>query len=91
MFYKYFFLATLFTTVTFPSFTQIAKKEGTYKFLIDLVNVENDKVKVELTTPAITANTITYHIPKIVPGTYSDDDYGRYIEQFKALNKKGDT
>ena len=91
MFYKYFFPVTLFITVTFSSFAQIAKKEGAYRFLIDLVNVQDDKVKVELTTPAITANTITYHIPKIVPGTYSDDDYGRYIEQFKAFDKKGDT
>ena len=62
-----------------------------YRFTIDLSRANNDKLKVELKTPAITKNTITYHIPKIVPGTYSEDDYGRYIEQFKAFNKKGDT
>src|SRR5689334_13438358 len=62
-----------------------------YKFTVDLVNVTNDKVKVELLAPSITATTITYHIPKIVPGTYSEDDFGRYIEQFKAYDKKGDT
>src|SRR4051794_28532070 len=62
-----------------------------YKFTIDLLNVANDKIKVELLAPAISATTITYHIPKIVPGTYSEDDYGRYIDQFKAFDKKGDT
>lgn len=74
-------------------FASFAKtNEGkVYKFTVDLINVTNDKVKVELLAPSISATTITYHIPKIVPGTYSEDDYGRYIEQFKAYNKKGDT
>ena len=55
------------------------------------MNIDDDKVKVELLAPAITKNTITYHIPKIVPGTYSEDDFGRYIEQFTAFDKKGNT
>ena len=71
------------------SFAQKTKPANSYKFTIDLVNVSDDKVKVELLTPAITASTITYHLPKIVPGTYSEDDFGRYIEQFKAVDKKG--
>lgn len=62
-----------------------------YRFTIDLLNVQNDQIKVELATPAIQKNTITYHLPKIVPGTYSEDDYGRYVEQMKAYDKKGDT
>jgi len=74
-------------------FASFAKtNEGkVYKFTINLINVTNDKIKVELLAPSIAAATITYHIPKIVPGTYSADDYGRYIEQFKAYDKKGDT
>ena len=73
------------------SFAQTPVPSNSYKFFIDLVNVNNDKVKVDLQTPAINKNEIVYHIPKIVPGTYSEDDYGRYIEQFKAFDKKGDT
>src|SRR4051812_43280764 len=91
MLYKYFLLIAATIIFTCSSFAQTVTKTGTYKFLIDLVNVQNDKVKVELTAPLITASTITYHIPKIIPGTYSEDDYGRYIEQFKAYDKKGDT
>jgi predicted metalloprotease with PDZ domain len=71
------------------SFSSYAQKENAYKFSIDLVNVNDDKIKVELITPVVKANTITYHIPKIVPGTYSEDDYGRYIEQLKAFDKSG--
>jgi len=62
-----------------------------YRFNIDLLHVENDKVKVELITPSILKKSIVYHLPKIVPGTYSEDDYGRYVERFKAFDQKGDT
>lgn len=60
-----------------------------YRFTIDLLHVDNDKIKVELITPLILKKSIVYHLPKIVPGTYSEDDYGRYVEQFKAFDKKG--
>lgn len=64
-------------------------EKNKYQFTIDLVNVVNDKVKVELITPKVIGPTATYFIPKIVPGTYSEDDFGRYIENFKAFDKKG--
>jgi hypothetical protein len=60
-----------------------------YRFTIDLLHVDNDKIKVELITPLILKKSIVYHLPKIVPGTYSEDDYGRYVEQFKAFDQKG--
>ncbi len=66
-----------------------SKPTGVYRFTIDLNRVTDDKVYVELITPTINQKTITYHLPKIIPGTYSEDDYGRYIEQFKAFDKKG--
>ncbi|WP_153800594.1 M61 family metallopeptidase [Foetidibacter luteolus] len=66
-----------------------ANKQKPYRFTINLTNVKDDKVFVELLTPSITTANITYHLPKIIPGTYSEDDYGRYIEQFKAFDKKG--
>jgi predicted metalloprotease with PDZ domain len=67
---------------------QVSNKQS-YKFTIDLRNVNDDKIKVDLITPVITQKTIAYHLPKIVPGTYSEDDYGRYVEEFTALDKKG--
>ncbi len=81
-------ILTLFTLVSFAQ-----KETGFkgYRFTIDLVNVKNDQVKVELTPPVIQKKTITYHLPKIVPGTYSEDDYGRYVEQLRVFDKKGDT
>jgi predicted metalloprotease with PDZ domain len=56
---------------------------------IDLVNVTDDKVMVEMIPPSITTETIGFNIPKIIPGTYSEDNYGRYIENVRALDAAG--
>ncbi|MBY0487651.1 MAG: peptidase M61, partial [Flavobacteriaceae bacterium] len=32
---------------------------------------------------------VVYHIPKIIPGTYSVDDYGKFIDDLKAFDSKG--
>ncbi len=58
---------------------------------IDLVNVQNDKVKVTIHIDSIDMDTVHYYIPKIVPGTYQNNDYGDYIEQFTALDLQGNT
>lgn len=60
-----------------------------YSFTVDLVNVNNDKVAVELLAPTIKESSIVYHLPKIIPGTYSEDDFGRYVEDLKAFDKRG--
>ncbi|MBC7642355.1 MAG: peptidase M61 [Flavobacterium sp.] len=56
---------------------------------IDLVNIVNDKVKVSIIAPNIFSDEVVFHIPKTVPGTYSTDNYGKYIDDFKAIDKSG--
>jgi predicted metalloprotease with PDZ domain len=56
---------------------------------LDLVNVQNDKVSVTVTTPSFSTSTVTYQFAKIIPGTYAIADYGRYVEDFKAYDKSG--
>jgi predicted metalloprotease with PDZ domain len=56
---------------------------------IDLNNVKDDKVMVTITAPTITTDEIVYHIPKIIPGTYSEDDYGKFIDDIKAYDSNG--
>ena len=56
---------------------------------IDLVNVEDDKVRVEINPGAFATEEVTFYIPKTVPGTYSTDNYGKYIEGFKAFDYEG--
>lgn len=56
---------------------------------IDLVNVVDDKVQVSIDPGAFQQDMVSFYIPKTVPGTYSEDNYGKYVEGFKALDYKG--
>ena len=58
---------------------------------INLNDVKDDKVMVTVASPKISTDEVTYSIPKIVPGTYSVDNYGKYIEDFKAFDSKGNS
>jgi predicted metalloprotease with PDZ domain len=60
-----------------------------YKFSVDLEKCTDDKLLVELTTPVITANEISYRFPKMVPGTYEIYDFGRFVSEFKAMDAEG--
>ena len=60
-----------------------------YKYTVDLTRVEDDKLLVELHAPQIKESEIIYYMPKIIPGTYSIADYGRFVSDLKAFDKKG--
>ena len=81
-------LLVLFCLFYQIGFSQIASANA-YKFTLDLVQVTDDKIGVELLPPTIKKKEIIYNLPKIVPGTYSEDDFGRFIEGFEALDKSG--
>ena len=67
--------------------TAVAKEQ--VEVAITLNDIKEDKVMVTITSPKITTEEVTYSVPKIVPGTYSVDDYGKYIDDFKAFDSKG--
>ncbi len=56
---------------------------------INLVDVKDDKVWVTVDPDRFTVDSTTFNIPKTVPGTYSEDNYGKFSEGFKALDYKG--
>ena len=56
---------------------------------IDLNNPKDDKVMVTLMPSPSSQDVVTFSIPKTVPGTYSTDNYGKYIENVKAFDTKG--
>lgn len=58
-------------------------------FNIDLINVLNDQVPVSFNTLPQKKDTIVYYMPKTVPGTYSTDNYGQFITNFKAYATNG--
>jgi predicted metalloprotease with PDZ domain len=83
-------LSILFiTTLSTGVFAQKKAINEEVKATIDLINIKEDKVQVTVLAPQFGKSEIIYQIPKTVPGTYSTDDYGKYIEGFKAFDKKG--
>jgi predicted metalloprotease with PDZ domain len=68
-----------------------AKKSEAIKVQIDLSKIVNDQVNVTVYTPKIQADEAVFNIPKIIPGTYSIDDYGKFIENLTAYDASGKT
>lgn len=56
---------------------------------VDLVAMNDDRVQVQITPPKINAEEITFYIPQIVPGTYEYSNFGRFVENVKAFDSKG--
>ena len=56
---------------------------------INLNDIKDDKVMVSVNAPKITTDEIIYSIPKIIPGTYSEDNFGKFIDDLKAYDAKG--
>lgn len=60
-----------------------------YQVFIDLTKVTSDQLLVEMFTPKVTGNQIDFHLPRIVPGTYSISNFGSYVSDFTALDQAG--
>ncbi len=56
---------------------------------LDLTAVLDDKVPVTINPGRFTTETVTYRLPRVVQGTYSVSDFGKYIDDFKALDYDG--
>ncbi|MEZ4802685.1 MAG: peptidase M61 [Gelidibacter sp.] len=56
---------------------------------IDITKVNDDKLPVVINPGRFTEETVTFHLPKVVQGTYALGSYGRFIEGFKALDYSG--
>ncbi|WP_281980037.1 M61 family metallopeptidase [Tenacibaculum mesophilum] len=56
---------------------------------LDLTKVDNDKVPVTVNPGRFTIEKVTYRLPRVVQGTYSVSDFGKYVDSFKALDYEG--
>ncbi|MDX2304282.1 MAG: peptidase M61 [Microscillaceae bacterium] len=78
-------LLTLFAWNQATLFAQ--KNTNKYQYSIDLTATQNDKVTVELIAPLLKGTEAVFHLPKIVPGTYSIHNYGSFASAFQAYDK----
>ncbi len=71
--------------------TQAQKYKDVYQFKVNLNQVIDDKIEVELQVPKTVRKqkVVRYHLPKIVPGTYSVYNFGRFVTKFTAYKKNG--
>ena len=56
---------------------------------IDLSKIDNDRAPVTIDPGRFTAKEVTYRLPRVVQGTYSVSDFGKYIDDFKAFDYSG--
>ena len=62
-----------------------------FQVQINLKDVQEDRLKVQMNFPPQKQKSILVSFPKIVPGTYANYDYGRYIVNFQAYDVQGKT
>jgi predicted metalloprotease with PDZ domain len=79
----------LFVILFLTGLSYVRAQSSSYHYHLDLNNVSNDQLKVELSPPAIKQKTITFYMPNIIPGTYMESNYGEFVSDLKAFNKRG--
>ncbi|MFA0962472.1 peptidase M61 [Roseivirga sp. BDSF3-8] len=79
-----------FAAIVCVTGTAIAQNSG-YDVYTDLRETINDKLTVTMMVPPIDRDSIEFRMPKIVPGTYEINDFGRFISEFNAIAENGDT
>jgi predicted metalloprotease with PDZ domain len=84
---KKFLAIVVLITFLSPNAFSTNPGEG-YNYILDLTKTENDQLLVTLLTPEIEDQEIIYYLPKIIPGTYREADYGRFVSELKVFDKK---
>ncbi|MEQ8926213.1 MAG: peptidase M61 [Fulvivirga sp.] len=63
--------------------------QNSYQYNINLNSIEDDSLFVEVIVPRIQSkNEIKFHFASIIPGVYSESNYGRLVGSFKPYDKK---
>ncbi|WP_010522059.1 peptidase M61 [Aquimarina agarivorans] len=92
----FYYLFTFILIVSCKTIQPIVNKQVPHinnknnKVLIDLVGVENDQVSVSFFPSKITKDTTVFYMPRIIPGTYSSDNYGQFITNLTAFTPTGE-
>ena len=60
-----------------------------YLYSVDLTRIKNDKAYVHLHCPGLNQDTVIFHFPKTIPGTYKELDYGEMIDSIEPKDHDG--
>jgi predicted metalloprotease with PDZ domain len=61
-----------------------------YQYNIDLLSEKNNKISVSFIPPENNLQQGKFVMPKLVPGYYDALNFGQYVSEFRAFNKKGE-
>ncbi len=81
----------ILAVITLPVFSQDEFTAANQTIAnIDLTKATgNHKIYVEVEAPKISEESVEYHFPKMVPGTYAIYNFGRFISDFTATDRDG--
>lgn len=82
-------LAVCFSLITFYNLSSQTIQNDNYQFFVDLNKVTNDQLTIELITPKIASDIVSYKFPAMVPGTYKVYNFGRFVSDLKAFSETG--
>ena len=79
----------IFLALALSLFISAQAQDNVLKYKIDLNKVVDDQLTVELTVPQMKEDKVSFHLPKMVPGTYSIYDFGRFVTDINVFDKDG--
>ena len=83
------FLSTIIFTLIFSA-TSASEGGPRYDYRIDLNAIEKSRFQVELFCEDFGQDTLIYHFPWMIPGTYAEANYGKYIHKLAAYDQDGE-
>lgn len=57
--------------------------------MIDLTEMENDQLKVRVNPGDFEQDTVLYRLPRVIPGTYMESNFGSFVEDMTVFYKDG--
>jgi len=79
----------LFNVLLLIVMSNISLKGQQLEYSVDLINLTDDRIKVELICPGPHSDVTLFCFPAIIPGHHFWVNYGRFIDSLKAYNSYG--
>ncbi|HTL82280.1 MAG TPA: peptidase M61 [Bacteroidia bacterium] len=80
----------LFLSILLSPLSQLtAQQNDQYQFSVDLTKCVDDRLTIDLITPAMKKDTVLYRMPAMVPGTYKVYNFGKFAKDLKAYDHSG--
>lgn len=57
---------------------------------LDLINLSEDRVRVQIDPGMFTTDTVLFRLPKVVQGTYDVSNFGSFVEDLTAYSMSGE-